>query len=51
MATIEHKCLACGWATFNRNAGEPAECPKCGSKLTHFSDANRFYDSYEYEYR
>lgn len=41
MATMEHVCPKCNWATMNNSPRSPDTCPKCGSELSHYWDEDK----------
>jgi predicted nucleic acid-binding Zn-ribbon protein len=38
MACMEHRCLSCGYVTFNNQARAPGGCPSCGGEMGHYFD-------------
>jgi predicted nucleic acid-binding Zn-ribbon protein len=35
---MEHRCLACGYVTFNNQSRSPGGCPACGGEMGHYFD-------------
>lgn len=35
---MEHRCLACGYVSFNNQARSPYGCPECGGEMAHYFD-------------
>jgi predicted nucleic acid-binding Zn-ribbon protein len=38
LSCMEHRCLSCGYVTFNNNAHSPGSCPSCGGEMSHYFD-------------
>lgn len=51
MACMEHECNNpdCGYIVMNNKPRTPPVCPKCGDKMSHFSDELRYWDDREDE--